>query len=312
MSEKSKKFELTIEPDAARLPGMKTIMGDRSDKDKVVLIPNIEYVKREEETLRLNLLLPAGLMPGYYSESRYPLIVFVQGSGWGEQEIFYNIPQLCYMAKKGYVIASVKHRSSDKAKFPAFLQDVKSAIRFLKRESETYFINPDQVAVWGDSSGGNAAALVGLTGDMAQFKTEDNAEVSDQVKAVVDFYGPTDVSRINEVPRNPEFKKNIENSPENILYGGRVDQNPEIAEPGNPMNYITPGRKIPPFFVAHGDCDATVPFNQSVLLVQKLQVCRKMVEFYKVCGADHGIFFWTDELLDQADRFLRAYLEWGS
>ena len=48
MSEKSKKFELTIEPDAARLPGMKTIMGDRSDKDKVVLIPNIEYVKREE------------------------------------------------------------------------------------------------------------------------------------------------------------------------------------------------------------------------------------------------------------------------
>lgn len=308
MSEK-KKFELTIEADPTVVPGMKTIMGDRSDKDKVVLLPNIEYVKREEENLHLHLLLPAGLLPGLYSPIRYPLIVFIQGAGWGEQETFYNIPQLCAMAKKGYVIASVKHRSSDKAKYPAFLQDVKSAIRFLRKEAENYFIDPEQIAVWGDSSGGNAAVLAGLTGDMEQFKTEDNHEISDQVKAVVDFYGPTDVARINEAPRNPEFMKNIADSPENILFGGRVDLHPEIAEPGNPLNYISPDKKIPPFFVAHGDSDATVPFNQSVLLVQKLQECRKMVEFYKVCGADHGIFFWTDELLDQVDRFLRAYLD---
>lgn len=310
MINEEKKFKLTIDADNTVLPGMKTLMGDREERGKVTYVPNVEYVKREEETLHLQILLPAGLLPGGYSAHRYPLIVFVQGAGWGEQEMFFNLPQLCAMAKKGYVVASVKHRSSETAKFPAFLQDVKSAIRFLRAQADTYFIDPDQVAIWGDSSGGHAAALAGVTGDMEEFKTEDNHDISDSVKAVIDFFGPTDVTKFNDAPRNPEFTKDIEHSPENLLFGGRVDLHPEIAAAGNPLLYITQEKKLPPFFVAHGDHDALVPFNQSVLLVQKLQECNKTVEFYKICGADHGIFFWTEELLDKVDKFLKAYLEW--
>ena len=51
-----------------------------------------------------------------------------------------------------------------------------------------------------------------------------------------------------------------------------------------------------------------VPFNQSVLMVEKLQNCDQPVEFYKICGADHGIFFWTEELLEKVARFLQATL----
>lgn len=302
-------FKLVIEGDNTHVPGMKTIMADRKETHKVSYIANVEYVKRPEETLHLQLLLPNGLLPGLYSEKRYPLVVYVQGAAWGEQEMFFNLPQLCQIAREGYVVASVKHRASEKAAFPAFLQDVKSAIRFLRANAEMYFINPNEVAVWGDSSGGNAALLVGVTGDMEEYKTEDNHDISDSVKAVIDFYGPTDVTQINNAPRNEEFVNCKGPAPEDILFGGCVDENPQIAQVGNPINYVSCDKKLPPFFILHGDSDAMVPFNQSVLMVRKLQECNKTVEFYKVCGADHGIFLWTDEALELVGKFLKAYLD---
>lgn len=309
MSEETKKFKLTVPADTTILPGMKTIMADKEDKHKVSYIPNVEYAVRPEEVLHLQLLLPAGLLPGMYSKRKFPLVVYVQGAAWQEQEMYYNLPQLCYLVKEGFVVASVKHRASATAKFPAYLQDVKSAIRYLRANADQYFIDPENVAVWGDSSGGNAALLAGVTGDMDEYKTEDNKELSDCVKAVVDFYGPTDLGQINNAPRNPEFLKDRVNTPENIVFGGRVDLHPELAQAGNPVNYVTKEKELPPFLIVHGDSDAMVPFNQSVLMVQKLQECGKMVEFYKVCGADHGIFFWTDELLDIVVQFLKGYLE---
>lgn len=302
------KIEKLIEADGTILCGMKTVMADCEDRGKVMYIPDIVYAQRPEETLKLQLLLPDGLMPGDSCGRTYPLVVYVQGAAWGEQETYHNLPQLCALAKKGYVIASVKHRAAEKAKFPAFLQDVKSAIRFLRANAGRYFIDPSQVAVWGDSSGGHAALMTGVTGDMDIFKTDDHREISDAVKAVVDFYGPTDLSKINCAPRNPEYLAARLNTPEDILFGGPVEEDPSLSEPGNPLNYVSKETPLPPFLIVHGDSDATVPFNQSVLMVKKLQECGKTVEFYKVCGGEHGYFIWTDEMIDIVDKFLKAYL----
>lgn len=298
----------TIKSDNSILPGMKTVMADFEDSHKVYYIPNVEYVKRGEKALHLQLLMPRGLFPGTEGAGRFPLVVYIQGAAWQEQDMFHNIPQLVMLARNGYVVASVKHRSSTEAKFPAHLQDVKSAIRFLRKNADKYLINPDEVAVWGDSSGGHTALMIGVTGDMEEFKTEDNHDISDSVKAVVDFYGPTDSAQLNRFPRNPEFLTDSENSPENILFGGSVTEHPEIAQPGNPINYVSEEKELPPFLIMHGDHDAMVPFNQSVLMVQKLQECSKMVEFYKVCGGEHGFYLWTDEVLEIVDKFLKAYL----
>lgn len=303
-----KKFQKVVPQDSTILPGMKTIMSDISDRNRVNYIRDIEYVIRDGESLKLQLLLPYNLFPGMPGNRRLPLVVYVQGAAWGEQDAYQSLPTLSQLARKGYVVASVKHRASTVAKWPSFLQDVKSAIRFLRANAETYFVDPEEVAVWGDSSGGNAALLVGVTGDMDEFKTEDYSDISDSVNAVVDFYGPTDVSRINEAPRNPAFMEDKENIPEDILFGGCVAEHPEIAQPGNPISYVSKESMLPPFFIAHGDADAMVPFNQSVLMARKLQECGKFVEFYKVCGADHGIFFWTEELLECVDNFLKAFL----
>ncbi len=303
-----KKFERVVPADNAYLPGMQTVMADLSDRARVNYFPDIEYLRRDGQPLCLQLLLPYNLFPDSPCSRRIPLVVYVQGSAWGEQDVYRAIPTLAEIAKKGYAVASVKHRSSKVAGFPAFLQDVKSAIRFLRGNAEKYCIDPDEVAVWGDSSGGHAALMVGVTGDLEEFKTEDNREFSDAVSAVVDFYGPTDAAQINNKPRNPIFLADKSNIPEDILFGGCVAEHPELAQPGNPINYVSPDRKLPPMFIAHGDSDAMVPFDQSLLMVKKLQECDQMVEFYKVRGADHGIFFWTDELLEKVDRFLRGTL----
>ena len=298
----------TVPGDPTILPGMHTILADRSQSYQVNYIKDVEYVQRDGKPLHLQLLLPGGLLPGMESTLRYPLVVYVQGSAWGEQYVYGSLPQLVPLARAGFVVASVKHRPSSQARFPGFLQDVKSAIRFLRANAEKYFIDPSQVGIWGDSSGGHAAQMVGVTGDMEEFKTQDNRELSDGVQAVVDFYGPSDVTHVNDTPRDPIFTADKSKIPEDILFGGCVVDHPEIAQPGNPINYIEKDKPLPPFLIAHGDEDPMVPFNQSVLTAQKLLETGHTLEFYKVVGAGHGTFMWTQELVDLVIRFFKAWL----
>ncbi len=300
-------YRRTVPGDPAILPNMHTLPADRSESYVVHYIPNVEYVNRDGTALHLQLLMPDGLFPGMKPTYRYPLVVYVQGAAWGEQEMFMNIPQLCEVARAGFVVASVKHRASSAAKFPAFLQDVKSAIRFLRANAELYCIDPNQAAIWGDSSGGHAAQMVGVTGDMEEFKTDDNRDQSDAVGAVIDFYGPSDVTKINDGPRNPAVVGEPGSTPEDILFGGNVIEHPEISIPGNPVHYITKDKPLPPFLIVHGDHDPLVPFQQSVVTVKALQETGHVVEFYKVVGGEHGTFLWTKEVMKTVVSFLNAY-----
>jgi acetyl esterase/lipase len=299
-----------VPQDTTMLPGMKTIMCDAKQSYEVKYLNDVEYVKRDGAPLVMQMLMPElPFPPGAPASRDYPLVVYVQGSAWLEQNCYLNIPQLCDLARRGYVVASVKYRSSEIAKWPAFLQDVKSAIRFLRANCKKFYIDPDQVAIWGDSSGGHASLMTAFTGDMEEFKTEDNHDVSDKVDVCVDFYGPTDVTKINSTPRNPIFTADKNHIPEDILFGGVVTEHPEISEPGNPLNYVSKNKDIPPVLIMHGDMDGMVPFNQSVLIYQKLVECGKPVEFYKVLGADHGVRLWTKQAVDIVADFIGAYLK---
>ncbi len=304
-------------PDTTYLPGMKTVWADQTQRDVVNYVKDVVYADRNGHLLTMQMLYPYGLNPAMMTpfgfrtpdpERKLPVVIFVQGSAWMEQDTYVGLPKLVDIAKDGYIVASVKYRASMEAGWPAFLTDVKSAIRFLRANADLYGVDTEHIAIWGDSSGGHTALLVGLTADMEEFKTEDNHEYSDGVNAVVDFYGPTDVTHINDVPRDPAFTADPSMIPEDILYGGCVIDHPEISQPGNPLNYVTAEKKIPPVMIAHGDGDPMVPFNQSVLIAKKLQECGKFVDFYKVCGAGHGTYLWTREMLDNVRAFLKAYL----
>ena len=83
-------YRKAVPGDATILPGMRTMFADRSQRGEVVYIRDVEYVRREEGPLHLQLLLPDGLRPGARSTLRYPLVVYVQGSAWGEQDVYFS------------------------------------------------------------------------------------------------------------------------------------------------------------------------------------------------------------------------------
>ncbi|RPD44064.1 alpha/beta hydrolase [Paracnuella aquatica] len=234
-----------------------------------------------------------------------PCIVYVQGSAWMKQDVYHNLPQLAEFAKRGYVIAIVEYRPSSVAKFPAQLQDAKTAIRFMRANADTFNIDVDNVFVWGDSSGGHTALMVGLTQNNPELDTKDLDQYSIKVNAIVDFYGPTDITQMNYEPSTWDHIS--AESPEGKLIGGKnVLENKPEAAPTNPINYVKDPKTAAPILIMHGSKDRLVPFKQSVLMADALESKKYRYQFYQLKGADHGSSeFWTKQAFDIVDNFLQ-------
>lgn len=294
-------------------PGMRVLQAQRDDY-VAAYTPNVEYVRRGDRALVLQMLEPRGGPPALPGTARpdtppakRPLVVFVQGSGWGPQNLYSSIPQLADLAHRGYVVASVEYRPSTQATAPAQIQDVKTAIRYLRANAAKYGIDPQRVAIWGDSSGGHMAALVATTVGHAEFATTDYADQSDAVQAVVDFYGVSDLTTMGRFPSWIEH--DAEGSPGSLMLGGSPLSLREKAVAHSPVTYIKVDRQLPPFLLVHGELDVIVPFNQSVELYEALRVAGKDVLFYKVEDGNHGWQFWSPRLMQIVVDFLDERLK---
>jgi acetyl esterase/lipase len=238
----------------------------------------------------------------------FPLVVYVQGSAWFKQDIGYEIPQLSRFAKKGYVVAVVEYRPSTVAPFPAQVKETKTAIRFFMKNASTYSIDPEEIVLWGDSSGGHTAAMTGVTLNDPDLSDESPTDEPIRLKAIVDFYGTIDVSKMNLEPSTQDHRD--AKSPEGMLIGGlNVLENPDKVKPTVPITYLDKTKEVPPFLIIHGNKDRLVPFGQSVLFYCALKQNDKSVVMYKLDGADHGgPPFWTEDVLKIVDDFVRKYL----
>ncbi|MEZ4703255.1 MAG: alpha/beta hydrolase [Rhodothermales bacterium] len=304
--------DVVVPPSDEHPEGMLTI---ESEPDTYVAIykKDVVYATRGERELHLQLLMPedrSGLLPAAERPTipARPVIVYVQGSAWMPQALYAAIPQLADFAHAGYVVASVEYRPSTEARAPAQIQDVKSAIRYLRANAAKYNIDPDRIGIWGDSSGGHMAALAGVSDGFKPFSTDDNPDQSSAVRAVVDFYGPTDFTKMSSAPSRLDH--DAADSPGSRVVGGPI-QEPEQARAVrayNPIAHITAGKTLPPFLIMHGDRDALVPFNQSVLLYEALRDAGQDVTFYKVAGADHGVRFWTPAVMAVVIDFFDTHL----
>lgn len=288
---------------AEEVVGMKTIIANKANDKNVLLIPNIVYTKTANKSLKLHLLIPKN------ETKPCPLLIFIKGSGWGKdhpQETFAFIPQLVQFAKSGFIVASIEHRTSRDAKFPAQLYDVKAAVRYLKANAGRFNIDPTRVGIWGSSSGGHLAALVGTSGGVAQLEgKENNLEQSSNVQAVVDWYGPTDFLQMSKFPSAVDF--DAPDSPESVLIGGPLQKNKEKVRLANPISYIS--ADDPPFLIMHGDKDSKVPFNQSVLLFDALKKADVEVTMYRIKGAGHGGGFSQPEIINTVQKFFDLHLK---
>ena len=263
---------------------------------------NIVFSSANGEELALQLLKPMWKSAG----SGFPLVVFIQGSAWTKPDQFWQIPQLSMLARRGYVIASVTHRSCWNAPAPAFLQDVKTALRFLRTHAAEYDINPERVCAFGTSSGGNTALMLGLTGNDLAFETGEWAGVSTAVNCVVDCFGPTDLNKMIEeqygaMPRDKE----------NLLYalgGADPAAYQQTLLQISPIQYVKEGVTLPPFLILHGDADTVVLYEDSEALYDKLIACGHEADFVHITDAPHEGSFWSGELLDIIFDFIEKHI----
>ncbi|MGF0118688.1 alpha/beta hydrolase fold domain-containing protein [Promicromonospora sp. Marseille-Q5078] len=266
--------------------------------DHGVVWMNVPYAKSSGSPLSLQILWPP--IPDWFSQARYPTIVFVQGSGWRRQELGQWLVALSQFARRGYVVAIVEHRSSDVAPFPAQIEDVRAAVRFLNENAERYRIDTDRVALWGDSSGGHLVALTAVTDGVAGAPgVHDDAPLG--VGAVIDFYGPSDLARMP-----------VDDACDTLLGGHDPKQHPELATPAAAATHIRPATEqtLPPFLLMHGSDDDVVPFEQSVIFGEALTEAGHDVELYCLDGAGHGAgAFFREPVLDLVDEFLHKSLD---
>ena len=244
-------------------------------------------------------------------DKRYPLIVFIQGSGWTFPNIGYHLPHIAQFAMVGYVVATVTHRScNDGHPAPAFLQDVKSAIRYLRAHADEHQIDPTRVAAWGTSSGGNTALLLGMTGDDPRYTSSVHPEQSDVVKVVVDVFGPTDMMSLF-VTRHGDIDT-VQLDPGAEAYYNRIlghawntPEGRAAADSISPLQLLREGMALPPMQLLYGDADPVVPYDQGERLYEKMTTLGYDAEFVRVTGAEHEGNFWSQAILDE----IKAYID---
>ncbi|MDP3441980.1 MAG: prolyl oligopeptidase family serine peptidase, partial [Ignavibacteria bacterium] len=182
-------------------------------------------------------------------------------------------------------------------------------------------LNPDKIAVWGDSAGGNLASMVGTTAavDSLNGDNTENLDYSSSVQAVVDWFGPLDFLKMDEQFEesgiSPAFgKTSSETSPESSYIGELITNNPELTQSANPSTYITTmnTETSPSFLIQHGTLDANVPVQQSINFADQLiaAIGENKVNLVLLEGAGHGTSeFNTAENLDLVFNFLDSILK---
>ncbi len=205
---------------------------------------------------------------------------------------------------------------SGEAKFPAQINDVKAAIRFIRANAAKYNLNGAKIAVWGGSAGGALSAFAGTSGDVKELADPNlgNADQSDKVQAVVDWYGPT-----NFLTMDDQFKQsgiagqahNTADSFESQLMGQQITLIPDKVKQANPETYIS--ADDPPFFIQHGKADVLIPYLQSQDFYDNLKAVlgTDKVSLELIEGAGHGTSEFSatanvTKALDFLDKYLKT------
>lgn len=266
-------------------------------------LKNLAYVKQGHERHRLDLYLP----PSQPSATALPLIIWVHGGGWknGSKDRFAHLNALL---ERGFAVASINYRLSHHAIFPAQIHDCKAAVRFLRKNAKRFGLDPRKFGVWGSSAGGHLVALLGTSGEVSELEGNlGTVGVSSRVQAVCDWFGPTDLLKMNQqAGAAGKINHDAPNSPESLLVGAPIQEVPEKTGKINPLEYVT--ADDPPFLIMHGDQDRLVPFQQSQMLNDALKAADVSTTLVIVQGAGHGLKSQRDR--DQAiDFFTNQFLK---
>ena len=282
--------------------GADGVIETTGDEISVQYVNDVVYAVMDETPLHLQILMPG---TRNHPEPVLPCIVYVQGSAWFKQNVYRDLPQLSKLAARGFVVAVVEYRHSGIAKHPAPVIDAKNAVRFMRMHAEEYRINPDQIVMAGNSSGGHCAMFTGI---IHNDDSTDNIYpgVSAETKGIINYYGSTSFMAEDSNPVTSNHCK--ADSPEGLELG-LGDMNEEMIRTMSVECNITDDLDIPPVLILHGTKDRTVNTTCSTAVYESLKAHHKEASYYLIHGADHGgAEFFRDEVLDLVESFARKWI----
>lgn len=245
---------------------------------------NIEFAKPANVPLTLDAWVPEG-------RGLFPAVIIVHGGGWENGDKNTYVPPLFPpLIRGGFAWFSINYRLSPAFQHPAALDDVYTAIRWLKRNAAAYNVDPNRIALMGESAGGHLVALAGA-----------RHEADTKVAAVVCFYGVTDIVARSRHLKGPG--KNISQ-----LLGVTGMTPPELARMREASGITYVKKEMPPFLFIHGTKDEAVPYAQSTAMCAKMKSLGASCEVFTVPGAPHGIGAWEREPAFQA--YKEKMVEW--
>lgn len=237
---------------------------------------DIAYCSAEGVQLKMDIYPPESA-----NSKPVPAIIYVHGGGWmkGDKAGLAGYPFFREFTKRGYLVAAVNYRLAPEHTFPAMIEDVKCAVRYLRANSGLYNINPDRIGAIGGSAGGHLVSLLGLTTPKDGFEGKGGyAERSSSVQAVVDLYGPSDFTGQDFSLTKTYIAVQV--------FGAMSRKDPKLKK-ASPVTYVT--KDAPPFLIIQGDKDDLVPLHQSQLLYDKLHAAGvKDARLVIVKNAGHG------------------------
>ena len=288
---------------------------DRIDKG-MIHIPDadVSFVPRKYLDLAYAGLSPAQKLDIYLPETAegpFPVLVNIHGGGFelGDKRDIHLLPFLKGI-ERGYAVVSLNYRLSGEACFPAGVQDVKAALRWLRANQQAYHLDGGRIAACGGSAGGHLAVMLGATGESADFDDPalGNIEQSSGVQAVVDWFGPIDFLAMDDQLAAAGLgpaDHNQPDLPELRWMGAPIREIAVQVRRSSPLAYLHAG--MPPVFIQHGGADNLVPTQQSVVLYEKLREIlpegKVWLEILPGCG--HGDpRFESEENMEKVFAFL--------
>lgn len=239
---------------------------------------DITYCSAEGVDLKLDVYLPTRT-----EVKPAPAVVYVHGGSWvggskDSAEVRTLVPPL---AARGYVVAAINYRLAPRYKFPAQIEDVKCAVRYLRANAASYNLDPERIGAWGSSAGGHLVSLLGLTDSGAGFEGNGgHAGQSSKVQAVVDMFGPADLTMDSNGLKMNLTLQQLEMLAQAVF--GSTDN----LKKASPVTYIH--KNAPPFLILQGDKDDIVPPIQSQEFYDKLKAAGVPATLVMVKNAGHG------------------------
>ncbi len=256
---------------------------DASAPLEVELRPDVEYGTGGGKKLRLHLALPKS------GDEKRPGLIFIHGGGWaaGNRDDLKN--QIQYAARQGYVAISVGYRFAPQDPFPAQIEDVKCAVRWLRAHAAELKIDTEKLGAIGFSAGAHLSMMLGVMDQGDGLEGEGGwADQPSKVQAVVAYFGPTNFS-VELPPVSRGIVKHF--------IGFDQTEKPELYKQASPITYVNKGDA--PMLLYQGTEDVLVPYDQAWMMAQALTKAKVPGRVELMLGVNHG---WNGTEMTRTER----------